>query len=129
MAYAREEDGDEDWVYMNPTPGLSNTTIMNIVDSDIYPSSFKLSQNSPNPFNPTTTIRYELFIDSFITLTVFDISGRKVIDLVNGYSQAGNYNIQWNAIDEYGQRMGAGLYFYSITTENISETKKMILLK
>ena len=129
MAYAREEDGDEDWVYMNPTPGLSNTTIMNIVDSDIYPSSFKLSQNSPNPFNPTTTIRYELFIDSFITLTVFDISGRKVIDLVNGYSQAGNYKIQWNAIDEYGQRMGAGLYFYSITTENISETKKMILLK
>ena len=102
---------------------------MNIVDSDIYPSSFKLSQNSPNPFNPTTTIRYELFIDSFITLTVFDISGRKVIDLVNGYSQAGNYNIQWNAIDEYGQRMGAGLYFYSITTENISETKIMILLK
>ena len=60
---------------------------------------------------------------------VLGLFGNTACSLVNGYSQAGNYNIQWNAIDEYGQRMGAGLYFYSITTENISETKKMILLK
>tara|TARA_Y100001968_G_scaffold131441_1_gene119958 strand:+ start:266 stop:1999 length:1734 start_codon:yes stop_codon:yes gene_type:complete len=129
MAFAREEDGLDSWVYMNPTPGLSNTTIMNIEENKLNPISFKLSQNYPNPFNPTTTINYELLNDSKVNIKVFDISGRVVKELINDHHNIGKYAIQWNAVDGDGQKVSAGLYFYSISTEYLTETKKMILLK
>ena len=129
IAYAREEDGADTWLYMNPTPGLSNTTIMNVEENELYPISFTISQNYPNPFNPNTTINYELFNDSKVNIEVFDISGRTVKELINDHHNIGKYTIDWNAVDDNGQKVSAGLYFYSISTEYFTETKKMILLK
>ena len=129
IAYAREEDGADSWLYMNPTPGLSNTTIMNVEENELYPISFTISQNYPNPFNPNTTINYELFNDSKVNIEVFDISGRTVKELTNDHHNIGKYTIDWNAVDDNGQKVSAGLYFYSISTEYLTETKKMILLK
>jgi len=129
IAYAREEDGSDSWLYMNPTPGLSNTTIMNVEENELYPISFTISQNYPNPFNPNTTINYELFNDSKVNIEVFDISGRTVKELINDHHNIGKYTIDWNAVDDNGQKVSAGLYFYSISTEYFTETKKMILLK
>ena len=114
---------------MNPTPGLSNTTIMNVEENELYPISFTISQNYPNPFNPNTTINYEVFNDSKVNIEVFDISGRTVKELINDYHNIGKYTIDWNAVDDNGQKVSAGLYFYSISTEYFTETKKMILLK
>ena len=129
IAYAREEDGADSWLYMNPTPGLSNTTIMNVEENELYPISFTISQNYPNPFNPNTTINYEVFNDSKVNIEVFDISGRTVKELTNDHHNIGKYTVQWNAVDDNGQKVSAGLYFYSISSEYLTETKKMILLK
>ena len=129
IAYARELDGQENWSYMDPTPGMSNTTIMATEKNTSHPESFKLRQNYPNPFNPTTNISFELFKDSDINIHIFDVSGKMVKDLVSGFHNTGSHTIQWNAKDENGKTLSAGLYLYAIQVGNIVYSKKMVLLK
>jgi len=93
------------------------------------PSSLILSQNYPNPFNPYTTIKYDLPEDSFVNITVYDMLGKVVNNLLNTRQSAGYKSIQWNATNNAGQQISAGLYLYTIETGNFSQTKKMILLK
>jgi hypothetical protein len=88
------------------------------------PEDFSLSQNYPNPFNPVTNIEFMVSKSSFVKLAVFDVSGREVETLVNQSMSAGSYKADWNAT-----KYSSGIYFYSITTENYHETKKMILIK
>ena len=64
-----------------------------------------------------------------VNIQIFDISGRIVKELINDHHSIGKYTIDWNAVDDNGQKVSAGLYFYSISTEYLTETKKMILLK
>ena len=129
MAYAREQDAGEDWVYMDPTPGLSNTTIMNTEEKSVQPRSFRLAQNFPNPFNPITNINYETLEDASVTIHVFDVSGRMIETLISTYHQAGNYSVQWDAKDYDGKPVSAGVYIYTIESNNNLDSKKMILLK
>ena len=99
-------------------------------DSDVqYPSSFKLYSNYPNPFNPTTEIRYSILEDTFVSITIYDVQGRSVKSLVNQNQDAGIYLTNWNAKNEQGVLVPAGMYFYSIQTKNFNQTKKMVLLK
>ncbi|MBS1492628.1 MAG: T9SS type A sorting domain-containing protein [Bacteroidetes bacterium] len=88
------------------------------------PNKFALMQNYPNPFNPTTIINYQLAINSFVTLKIFDISGREVKQLVNEVQQAGYYAVDFNA-----SSLSSGTYFYKLTSANFSDVKKMILVK
>jgi len=90
---------------------------------------FTLSQNYPNPFNPVTTLRYEVPRKSFINITIFDILGNVVSDLVSSNQTAGYKSIQWNATNNQGDSVPAGVYLYSIEAEDFRQTKKMILLK
>ena len=129
MAYARAEDGGGNWAYMDPTPGLSNTTIMSTEENRAIPASFILHQNYPNPFNPNTNISYELFEDAKVNVQIFDVSGRMVNNLVSGYHSTGNYKVQWDAKDDKGQPVSAGVYLYTIDINNSQYSKKMILLK
>tara|TARA_B100002051_G_scaffold208370_1_gene199428 strand:+ start:37 stop:1488 length:1452 start_codon:yes stop_codon:yes gene_type:complete len=129
MAYAREQDGGGDWMYMDPTPGLSNTTIMSIKEGTIQPKSFKLAQNYPNPFNPTTNISFELLEDASVTIQIFDVSGRMIKELISGNYSVGGYTTQWDARDERGQLVSAGVYMYTIQVGNDIFAKKMVLLK
>ena len=129
MAYAREQDGGGDWMYMDPTPGLSNTTIMSIDEKSFQPKTFKLAQNFPNPFNPTTNISFELLEDASVTIQIFDVSGRKIKTLISGNYSVGDYTTQWDARDERGQPVSAGVYIYTIESNNVLDSKKMILLK
>jgi photosystem II stability/assembly factor-like uncharacterized protein len=92
--------------------------------SSNVPEDFSLSQNYPNPFNPVTNIEFMVSKSSFVKLAVFDVSGREVETLVNQSMSAGSYKADWNAT-----KYSSGIYFYSITTENYHETKKMILIK
>jgi len=88
------------------------------------PQSFKLFQNYPNPFNPTTTIRYQIPKEGFVTLKVYNLLGKEVKSLVNGYKNAGSYNISFDASE-----FPSGVYFYRLSTGNFNQTKKLVLLK
>ncbi len=87
-------------------------------------SDFKLYQNYPNPFNPTTAISYRLPAFSFVSLKVYDLSGREITTLVNEREKAGEHIVQWNA-----SNFASGIYYYKIQAADFQEVKKMVLLK
>jgi plastocyanin len=88
------------------------------------PVYFELSQNYPNPFNPNTTISYSLPQTGFVSLKVYNALGQEVSILVNGIKEAGNYKIDFNAIN-----LNSGIYFYKLEAGNFNEVKKMTLIK
>lgn len=98
-------------------------------NENMIPSTFTLHQNFPNPFNPETTLHYDLSEDSFVNITVYDISGKMVRNLVNTDQSSGYKSVRWDATDNLRKPVPAGLYFYSMETKNFIKTKKMILLK
>ena len=93
------------------------------------PDVFALHQNYPNPFNPTTQIKYDLPEVAMVSITIYDAMGRQVKSLVNTTQSAGYRSIQWNATNNTGQPVSAGLYLYTIQTGDYTQTKKMVLLK
>ncbi len=88
------------------------------------PVDFNLSQNYPNPFNPSTTINYSIADQQFVNLTIYNIVGEKVKELVNQEQNTGNYSVNFNA-----EGLSSGTYFYTLRAGNIITTKKMTLLK
>jgi len=88
------------------------------------PDKFELSQNYPNPFNPSTVINFSLPSSSLVTLKVYDITGREVKTLVNELRGAGRYDVTFDA-----SNFATGVYFYTLETENFTQTKKMLLVK
>jgi len=90
---------------------------------------FTLSQNYPNPFNPTTTLKYDLPEDAMVNITIYDMMGRVVNNLVSSQQRTGYKSIQWHATNNTGQPVSAGLYLYSIQAGDYTQTKKMVLLK
>lgn len=100
------------------------------IDETSYslPSGFKLEQNFPNPFNPTTIIKYSIPNSAITQIKIYDIIGIEISTLVNEFKQAGNYEIEFNAESSAG-RLPSGIYFYRIISGEYSDTKKMILLK
>ncbi len=95
-----------------------------IVEVDVAPSKFSLSQNYPNPFNPMTIISYQLPINSFVTINVYNVLGNEVATLVSERKSAGKYEVNFDA-----SNLGSGVYFYTLRAENFSQTRKMVLLK
>lgn len=95
-----------------------------VENTKTIPSNFFLSQNYPNPFNPSTQIKFGVPKNGIVSLKIYDILGREITTLVDGYRKAGNYRISFNA-----SALASGIYFYKITTGNFTETKKMILMK
>ncbi len=87
-------------------------------------NEFELFQNFPNPFNPITSIRYQIPVSADVEIKVFDLLGKDVGTLVNEFKNAGKYEINFNA-----NQFSSGVYFYKITAGNFSDTKKMIILK
>ena len=93
------------------------------------PTDYFLKQNFPNPFNPTTNIKYNLPKYGFVNITVFDMLGNVINQLVNEVQNSGYKSIQWNATNTQGQPVSAGVYLYSIEAGDFRQSKKMILLK
>ena len=102
---------------------------LNLSDASSTPEKFRLSQNYPNPFNPVTTLQYDLAEDGLVNITVYDMLGNVVNNLVNTYQLSGYKSIQWDATDNQGQPVSAGVYLYTIEAGDFRHTKKMILLK
>lgn len=98
--------------------------------SSQVPTAFALLNNSPNPFNPSTKIAYEVPQQAHITLTIYNVLGQEVIRLVDQTQAAGRYELTWNALNTQGGRVSSGVYLYSIASSSgFSETKRMTLLK
>ena len=88
-----------------------------------------LEGNYPNPFNPTTTILFNLAADTHVNLAVYDISGRLMNKLVDGPLAAGEHEIVWNGKNQDGVRVASGVYFYKLNADDYSATKKMVMVK
>ncbi len=106
--------------------GLWNTSsTLSVGESGArVPATFSLSQNFPNPFNPSTAISYQLSAVSHVRLVVYDILGREVATLVNGRQDAGQHSVRWNA-----SQCASGLYFCRLTAGQFVQTRKMLLMK
>ncbi|HRE41869.1 MAG TPA: T9SS type A sorting domain-containing protein [Ignavibacteria bacterium] len=106
-----------------------NSSLININNNNQFlPVNFSLSQNYPNPFNPSTTIKYSLSNPGFVTLSVYDITGKMIRLIERDVKRAGDYSVTFNAND-----LSSGIYYYKLTFANgsnsVSETKKMVLMK
>jgi hypothetical protein len=108
---------------------LSFEVVLSVNEENMIPDVFALHQNYPNPFNPVTTLRYDLPENGLVNITIYDMLGRQVKTLINQTQDAGYRSIIWDATNDYGKPVSAGIYLYQIQAgENIS-TKKMVLLK
>ena len=103
--------------------------LMTVSTTNSLLEEFVLKDNYPNPFNPITTLRYELAVNTNVKITIYDMMGRIVKTLVNGSQTAGYRSIEWNATNDRNEPVSAGLYLYTIQAMNYSQTKKMVLLK
>jgi hypothetical protein len=94
------------------------------------PATFALKQNAPNPFNPATTIRFELPGPTQVTLIVYNLLGQEVVRLLDHVAyQAGYHQIQWNGRNATGRSTASGIYVYRIAAGDFVQAKKMLLLK
>ena len=107
-------------IFVDENPELSADENSNL------PVTFNLKQNFPNPFNPVTSIEYSVPQNSYVTLKVYDISGKEIASLVNSQTSAGNYSVNFNA-DVY--HLSSGIYFYKLTAGNEVAVKKLMLIK
>tara|TARA_Y100000748_G_scaffold300977_1_gene300387 strand:+ start:1447 stop:2214 length:768 start_codon:yes stop_codon:yes gene_type:complete len=101
-----------------------------LLDNDsVTPIAYSLSDNYPNPFNPSTTIDYSVAEPGMVDLSVFDASGRLVKKLVSENKNVGSYSVSWDGATDSGISASTGMYFYTIETEGFVDTKKMMLVK
>lgn len=91
--------------------------------------TFNLEQNYPNPFNPSTTIQYSVDKPSQVKISIFDINGRLVKNLVNSFKNAGSYSVVWDGYNQSGGKVASGTYFYRMSYDGKNMVKRMILLK
>ncbi|MFC2076197.1 FlgD immunoglobulin-like domain containing protein [candidate division KSB1 bacterium] len=105
---------------------VSPTSIGDVAN---LPKSFSLSQNFPNPFNPETSIQIGLPKDSMVRMNIYNITGQMVRSLLDQRMPAGYHKIKWDGRDNNGRTVNSGVYFYRISTDEFSQTRKMVLLK
>ncbi|MGE5681850.1 MAG: multicopper oxidase domain-containing protein [Bacillota bacterium] len=110
--------------YMIVTPALKKES-----EDIAAPVAFALHQNFPNPFNPSTTIQFQLPTAGHVDLKVYDSIGRVVTTLADNVFEAGTHSVQWNGTDSFGLKVPSGIYIYSMNSGEFNETKKMVLLK
>ena len=131
------EYGGENWVpgiswdlettfgtAFNEVQGLSNTNNQRPI-----PAIYKLFPAFPNPFNPITTLRYNLPGNSIVNIVIYDMLGKQVKTLVDQAQEAGYRKVVWDATNDYGKPVSAGIYLYRIQVGEYISTKKMVLLK
>ena len=109
--------------------GRIQTTQVESAAAFVVPQIYSLAQNWPNPFNPETSLRYSLPGAGQVRLSVYSLLGQKVRTLVDGFQQAGTYQVQWDGRDDSGRAAASGSYFYRIEAGSFAQTRKMTLLR
>lgn len=98
-------------------------------DESDLPEAFKLQQNYPNPFNSQTKIEYKINESGYVSLEIFDITGRKIKTLVNDFINRGTHSVNWNGRNESGSEVSSGIYFYNLNFNNHTQSRMAVLLK
>ena len=111
------------WFYM-ASDSFRGTITNQVAVTDATPGAFTVAQNSPNPFNPTTTINFSIATPGKVTVDIYNVAGQKVDTLVNGSMSAGSHSVVWNA-----SKFSTGVYFYTVKSGSFSKTMKMTLVK
>lgn len=111
------------------SPGEINSSYLSAIEETVTPSAFKVYNNYPNPFNPSTILSFEIPENSFVKITIFDLLGREVRTLMDNYENTGFKSVIWNGTNNQGNPVGAGVYFYQVRAGNSMQSKKMLLLK
>jgi hypothetical protein len=113
------------YIYLLKTDELGNPTAIGNHSHIHMPKNYQLLQNYPNPFNPVTKISYSIPQPDFITLTIYDLQGRKIKTLVREYQKEGKYDVHFKA-----DHLSSGVYLYQLKAgRNFIKTKKMLYLK
>ena len=99
------------------------------IQNDLTPKKITVHQNYPNPFNPTTQIRYDLEKNEYISIDIYNVTGHKVKSLIRNRQRAGYKSVTWDATNDLGQAVSAGMYIYTIRAGEFSSSKKMLFLK
>ena len=127
---------DDESAYISYGVNLENLAIMSIntgvvmsADNDVLPAVFRLHQNYPNPFNPETMIQFDVPHRVDLTLSVYDLLGRRVKTLVKDNLDIGSYSIKWNGSSDAGEMLPSGMYFYELHSSKFHSVKKLILVK
>ena len=118
---------EQDVIKIASTATLSRS--LNTDERIGVPDVFALKQNFPNPFNPVTRVLYDIPKASFVTITIYDLLGRQVKTLIQRNEEPGYKSIVWNATNDHGMPVSAGMYLYRIKANEFIQTKKMLLLK
>lgn len=128
------ESSDRSFVYANSNflghfalIKKGSGSALSTIESEIVPTEYALEQNYPNPFNPETRISYDIAEAGEVSLIVYDILGRKIVELVNEFKTPGRYNILWTGNDVLGNSVGSGIYLYQLRSRSYSKTKKMVI--
>ena len=111
------------------TLGVNASAAVLSINGELLPEVFSLHQNYPNPFNPVTKLRYDLPENGLVTIIIYDMLGRQVKTLINQTQDAGYRSVIWDATNDYGKPVSAGIYLYQIQAGEYMRTKKMVLLK
>jgi hypothetical protein len=111
------------------TLDIDGSAALNVMLEGLLPEIFALHQNYPNPFNPITTLRYDLPENSLVNIIIYDMLGRNIKTLINQTQDAGYKSVIWDATNDYGKPVSAGVYLYQIQAGEFVQTKKMVLLK
>ena len=132
ISFGRFPDGTNNWSMLFPTPGNPNS-LTSVDDDKIIPAEFSISAY-PNPFNPVTTIRFSVVNAKFasttkVDLRIFDILGNEITTLVNQEKSAGTYEIVWNGINNFGNKVSSGIYFARVQVNQQYKNLKLVLLK
>ena len=116
--------GEPLFVLYNPSNELNINESMQNIDTE-----YNIHQNYPNPFNPVTTLQYNLPVNGLVSIIIYNILGKEVKTLVNTTQDAGYKSVNWNATNNYGKPVSAGVYLYQIQAGEFVQTRKMVLLK
>ena len=119
-----------DGLVFDPSQLQNPAVVAGVLELQSTPREFALHQNFPNPFNPDTTIKYDLAESADVTLQIYNVLGQVVRTLVASEAQnAGRYQIRWNGMDDRGVSVSSGIYFYRISAGEFQNVRKLMLLK
>ena len=117
------------WTFNGDIINISTIITSSSENLKVLPNIYKLCQNFPNPFNPVTTINYQIPEASNIELKIYNARGQEIKTLVSKYQQAGYYQVRWYGADSKGSQVSTGVYIYKIMAGNFSKTMKMLMIK
>jgi hypothetical protein len=131
-SYYMSGDGGGAILYGAIINGIEYGDVTSIEQKQTYinrPSSFKLFQNYPNPFNSYTEMKFEIFRGSNISFSIYNLTGKEIKILIDGYTPPGLYTYIWDGTDETGFQVPSGKYFYRLLSKDFKDTQKMIKIE